>query len=230
MQQLRLKEIVDLVEKNSIVADIGTDHGLIPIFLSENKICKKIIASDISEKSLYKLVSRLDDAYWIDNIETRVSNGLNSYKLFEVDTIIISGMGGLLIKQILEDNLDIAKSANNLILQGNNGLSELRHFLHENGFTIIDEKDVFENDKYYQIIKTGNGLEKYKNEYEYEFGKILVENKSENLLENIKRIIISDEKILEKLKSKNSVSAKSRSEELENEIYIYNKLRDKIEN
>ena len=230
MQQLRLKKIVDLVENNSIVADIGTDHGLIPIFLSENKICKKIIASDISEKSLYKLVSRLEEAFWIDNIETRVSNGLNEYRPFEVDTIIISGMGGLLIKQILEENLEIAKSANNLILQGNNGLFELRHFLLENGFKIVDEKDVFENDKYYQIIKTENGLEKYSNEYEYEFGKILIENKSKNLLENIERLIDADEKILKELNFKNSDSAKSRVFELENEIDIYNRLRDEIEN
>ena len=147
-----------------------------------------------------------------------------------MDTIIISGMGGLLIRQILEDNLDIAKSANNLILQGNNGLYELRHFLLENGFIIIDEKDVFENDKYYQIIKTEIGLEKYNDEYEYEFGKILIDNKSENLLENIKRIVHADEKILKELKSKNSDSAKSRADELEEEIGIYNKLRDKIEN
>ena len=105
MSSLRLKIICDLVDYNSIVADIGTDHGIIPIELSKKSISKKIIATDISKNSLEKLEQKLLYNNNITNIDTRVSDGLDCLEEFEVDTIIISGMGGILIKEILEKNL-----------------------------------------------------------------------------------------------------------------------------
>ncbi|HHX67783.1 MAG: class I SAM-dependent methyltransferase [Miniphocaeibacter sp.] len=229
MQQYRLIKIINMIENNSIVADIGTDHGLIPIFLSEKNIAKKIIASDISEKSLYKLIEKLNNSYLLDNIETRVSDGLGKYKPFEMDTIVISGMGGLLITDILKKDLTIAKSANNLILQANNSLYELRKFLHENGFKIIEEDDLFENDKYYQIIKTEVGLEKYENKYEYEFGKLLIEKKSKSLYEQLNRLIKINSNLIEDLKEIKNPNLKDRITELEEEILYYSKVRGLIE-
>ena len=199
MISLRLNEICNLVDKNSIVADIGTDHGIIPMMLSKNCISKKIIATDISKNSLEKLEKKLILNDNITNIETRVSDGLDCLDEFEVDTIIISGMGGILIKEILERNLNIAKSANYLILSPNNSLDFLRKFLYENNFFIEKEKDVFENQKYYQILKVKRGKDFYKNEYEYLYGKLLIKNKSENLKLFLENEIKKYESILEKI-------------------------------
>lgn len=199
MISLRLNEICNLVDKNSIVADIGTDHGIIPMMLSKNCISKKIIATDISKNSLEKLEKKLILNDNITNIETRVSDGLDCLDEFEVDTIIISGMGGILIKEILERNLNIAKSANCLILSPNNSLDVLRKFLYENNFFIEKEKDVFENQKYYQILKVKRGKDFYKNEYEYLYGKLLIKNKSENLKLFLENEIKKYESILEKI-------------------------------
>lgn len=181
MNSLRLNEIFNLVDKNSIVADIGTDHGIIPIMLSKFNLAKKIIATDISENSLNKLKEKLKQNDNINNIETRVSDGLNSFFEYEIDTIIISGMGGILIKDILNTNLDIAKTAETLILSPNNSLDVVRKFLVNNNFKIIDEKDVFENSKYYQILKVTYGKDLFYEDYEYNYGKILIKNKSKNL-------------------------------------------------
>lgn len=181
MNSLRLNEIFNLVDKNSIVADIGTDHGIIPIMLSKFNLAKKIIAIDISENSLNKLKEKLKQNDNINNIETRVSDGLNSFFEYEIDTIIISGMGGILIKDILNTNLDIAKTAETLILSPNNSLDVVRKFLVNNNFKIIDEKDVFENSKYYQILKVSYGKDLFYEDYEYNYGKILIKNKSKNL-------------------------------------------------
>ena len=181
MNSLRLNEIFNLVDKNSIVADIGTDHGIIPIMLSKFNLAKKIIATDISENSLNKLKEKLKQNDNINNIETRVSDGLNSFFEYEIDTIIISGMGGILIKGILNTNLDIAKTAETLILSPNNSLDVVRKFLVNNNFKIIDEKDVFENSKYYQILKVSYGKDLFYEDYEYNYGKILIKNKSKNL-------------------------------------------------
>lgn len=181
MNSLRLNEIFNLVDKNSIVSDIGTDHGIIPIMLSKFNLAKKIIATDISENSLNKLKEKLKQNDNINNIETRVSDGLNSFFEYEIDTIIISGMGGILIKDILNTNLDIAKTAETLILSPNNSLDVVRKFLVNNNFKIIDEKDVFENSKYYQILKVSYGKDLFYEDYEYNYGKILIKNKSKNL-------------------------------------------------
>ena len=166
---------------------------------SKNCISKKIIATDISKNSLEKLEKKLILNDNITNIETRVSDGLDCLDEFEVDTIIISGMGGILIKEILERNLNIAKSANYLILSPNNSLDVLRKFLYENNFFIEKEKDVFENQKYYQILKVKRGKDFYKNEYEYLYGKLLIKNKSENLKLFLENEIKKYESILEKI-------------------------------
>lgn len=229
MQSLRLKLIANLVDKNSIVADIGTDHGIVPIYLSKEEISKKIIAADISEKSLNKLYEKLELNPQIDNIDLRVGNGLNVLKPFEVDTIIISGMGGNLIEDIIADSMEIAKSANSMILGANNAVEQLRHFLHENGLKIVDEVDLYENEKYYQILKVKTGLEIYNNDIDYEFGKILIEKKSENLLKFINEEINSMENIVSHLNNIESDSSKERLEELDNKLKLYEKVRGLIE-
>ena len=229
MQSLRLKLIADLVDKNSIVADIGTDHGIVPIYLSKEEIGKKVIASDISEKSLSKLYEKLELNPQINNIDLRVGNGLNILKPFEVDTIIISGMGGNLIEEIIEESLEVAKSSSVMILGANNAVEQLRRFLHLKRFIIVDEVDLYENDKYYQILKVKTGLEVYEEDIYYEFGKILIEKKSKNLLKFINEEINSMNNIVEHLNSINTESSKERLETLDSKLNLYKKVRDMIE-
>ena len=229
MKKLRLEEIIKLVEKNSIVADIGTDHGIVPYELVKSAKAKKVIASDISEKSLDKLREKLDYLDEPEKIVLNVSDGLDNLNEYQVDTIIISGMGGNLIVDILNKNLDIAKSANCLILGANNSLALLRRFLHENSFEIIEEVDLFENDKYYQIIKAKVGKQLFVNEYEYEFGKYLIDNKSEYLKKYINQQIENKNNILSNLSDKNSDSVKSAIENINVEVNELEKVLNKIE-
>lgn len=229
MKKLRLEEIIKLVEENSIVTDIGTDHGIVPYELVKSAKAKKVIASDISEKSLDKLREKLDYLDEPEKIVLNVSDGLDNLNEYQVDTIIISGMGGNLIVDILNKNLDIAKSANCLILGANNSLALLRRFLHENSFEIIEEVDLFENDKYYQIIKAKVGKQLFVNEYEYEYGKYLIDNKSEYLKKYINKQIENKNNILSNLSDKNSDSIKSAIENINVEVNELEKVLDKIE-
>ncbi|WP_297813423.1 class I SAM-dependent methyltransferase [uncultured Finegoldia sp.] len=229
MKKQRLEEIINLVDKNSIVADIGTDHGIVPYELVKQNISKKVIASDISEKSLIKLKEKLE---YLDNPEKiilNVSDGLSNLKEYQVDTIIISGMGGNLIKDIIENDLKVAKSANTLILGANNSLSTLRKFLHQNSFEIIKEVDLFENDKYYQIIKAKVGKQLFSDEMEYEFGKYLIDNKSEDLKIFITSQIEIKENLLSNLFDNESENAKSAVDILNKEVQELKKVLKKIE-
>lgn len=229
MKKRRLEEIINLVEDNSIVADIGTDHGIVPYELIKSNKAKKVIASDISEKSLDKLREKLDYLDEPEKIILNVSDGLNNLNEYQVDTIIISGMGGNLIVDILNKNIDVAKSANCLILGANNSLSVLRKFLHDNSFEIIEEVDLFENDKYYQIIKVKVGKQLFLNEYEYEFGKFLIDNKSENLKQYIKQQVYNKKTILSNISEKDSDNVKNAIDNINVEIKELEKVLNKIE-
>lgn len=229
MKKRRLEEIIKLVEDNSIVADIGTDHGIVPYELIKSNKAKKVIASDISEKSLDKLREKLDYLDEPEKIMLNVSDGLNNLNEYQVDTIIISGMGGNLIVDILNKNIDVAKSANCLILGANNSLSVLRKFLHDNSFEIIEEVDLFENDKYYQIIKVKVGKQLFLNEYEYEFGKFLIDNKSENLKQYIQQQVDNKKTILSNISEKDSDNVKKAIDNINVEIKELEKVLNKIE-
>lgn len=229
MKKRRLEEIINLVEDNSIVADIGTDHGIVPYELIKSNKAKKVIASDISEKSLDKLREKLDYLDEPEKIILNVSDGLNNLNEYQVDTIIISGMGGNLIVDILNKNIDVANSANCLILGANNSLSVLRKFLHDNSFEIIEEVDLFENDKYYQIIKVKVGKQLFLNEYEYEFGKFLIDNKSENLKQYIQQQVENKKIILSNISEKDSDNVKNAIDNINVEIKELEKVLNKIE-
>ena len=229
MKKRRLEEIINLVEDNSIVADIGTDHGIVPYELIKSNKAKKVIASDISEKSLDKLREKLDYLDEPEKIILNVSDGLDNLNEYQVDTIIISGMGGNLIVDILNKNIDVAKSANCLILGANNSLSVLRKFLRDNSFEIIEEVDLFENDKYYQIIKVKVGKQLFSNDYEYEFGKFLIDNKSENLKQYIKQQIENKKTILSNISEKDSDNVKNAIDNIKIEIKELEKVLNKIE-
>ncbi len=232
MKKLRLEEIVNLVDNNSIVADIGTDHGIVPYELIKNNIAKKVIASDISDKSLDKLREKLDFLDDSEKIVLKVADGLDKLEEYQVDTIVISGMGGNLIVDILNNNLSVAKSANSLILGANNSLYTLRKFLHENCFEIEKEVDLYENDKYYQIIKAKVGKEHFCDELEYEYGKFLIDNKSENLKKYLKEQLKIKENIIAQLCSDAQTISNNQQMAIDNlndEIKNLEEVLDKIE-
>lgn len=218
MKMQRLKTIINFIDHNSIVADIGTDHGVVPIYLVEEKIAKKVIATDISKPSLEKLKNKLQDKSGSLNIETRCSDGLESILPFEADTIVISGMGGVLIEEILSHSIDIAKTANKIILQPNNGADHLRRWLLNNGFYIAEEKDLYENKKYYTVLCVQTGIERAYSDKEYLYGRRLIENQSPVLFQYLKSLQKEKEIILSKLIKVGSSSAEKRMDELKKEI------------
>ena len=113
------------------------------------------VGVDISEKCLKKYIDLTKEEG--SRAVACISNGLEKVKPFEADTLTVCGMGGNLICEILSNHLDKAKSFNQIILQANNGIYELRKFLFENGFYIENEIDLFEKDIYYQILDVREG-------------------------------------------------------------------------
>ena len=181
----RLNKIAEKVSKNSIIADIGTDHAYIPIFLYKNNIIKKAIACDISKGSLEKAKLNILKYNLGQYIETRLGNGLEKVSLEDnVDTIIMAGMGGMLMIDILKNDMEIAKASKTLILQPQKDIVEVRKFLHKNEFQIQDEEMIIDEGKFYNIIIAKKGVQSF-TEKEYMFGKANIEKKCDILKEYI---------------------------------------------
>ena len=156
----RLEKIKNLVEKSNIVLDVGTDHGYVPISLINEKRASKVIAADINEGPLKNAQKNIRLAGLSEVIETRLGSGLVPLKKGEADTVIIAGMGGILIADILKESYEKAIIAEKLILQPMYSQEVLRAYLIENGFEIIKEYLVRENDKIYNILESKPGKEK----------------------------------------------------------------------
>lgn len=224
MKMKRLKTIIDFIPSNSIIADIGTDHGVVPIYLLENSRAKKVIGADISARSLEKLENKISNLPPVFDIDTRVSDGLEKILPFEVDTVVIAGMGGFLIEKILSQSLEKTRTFSCFVLQANNGLSHLRNWLIDNRFEIIDENDLFENDIYYSVILAKNGLQEKYSDLELKYGKMLIEKRSKILKEYITQEKKEKTNLMEILRTKKGSSISARIEELESDLQAINEI------
>ena len=200
----RLQTIADFIEKDTKVADIGTDHGYIPVYLVENNISEKVIASDINEGPLKNAQEYIAKKNLEEKIETRLGSGLNTINEGEVDTVVIAGMGGVLISEILEDSKIITKDIKSFILQPMTAIDELRKYLYDKDYTIIDEKLAKEGEKLYQILSVVHGKDKLDKEIYLEIGKKLIENKDPLLNEFLEAKIEKISKVLENLRNQRS--------------------------
>ena len=185
--------IANLVDNSKVLADVGCDHAYISINLLENSKAERIIASDLREGPLNIAKDNIKLEGFEERIETRLCAGLCGYEAGEVDTILISGMGGMLVKEILSESIDVVRRADTLILEPQSDLRVVRAYLKDIGFEIIDEDMLNEGGKYYQIIKAVKSKERMEvcddigAMAENEFGPILIKKKHPVLLEFLKK-------------------------------------------
>lgn len=184
----RLRAILNFCDKNKIIADIGTDHGFVPNFLYEEDINRKIIATDISLNSLNKAIEFTELRGNKGKIEHIVCNGLE--KIPPVDQIIIAGMGGILISKILDRDFEKARQAEKLILQPMQQVDYLRKFLYDKGFKILDEKIVFEDNKFFHIIVANyKAIKEEYRDIDLKVSRLLRNRKDKDLIEFLKYLI-----------------------------------------
>lgn len=148
----RLLKIAELVPKVNCLADIGTDHAYIPIWTVLSKIAKKAIASDINRGPVARAKENVCAFGLEDKISLRLGSGLSTTRPCEADVIVIAGMGGILISDILDNAKQTAEAAKLLILQPMTAARELREYLLDNGFLIDSEHLAKEDEKIYTII------------------------------------------------------------------------------
>ena len=148
----RLQQIADFVPLGTKVADVGTDHALLPCYLVLEKISPSAIASDMNKGPLEVAKKQVRALLLADRISVRLGNGLETIKPLEVETVTIAGMGGTTIKDILERSPEVVKGLQRLVLQPNVASLAIRVWALNNGWHILDEELVYEDERFYEII------------------------------------------------------------------------------
>jgi len=197
----RLSAAASFVSDGAIVADIGTDHAYIPIYLILNGKARYAIASDVNEGPI-AIAKENIEKYGVSNkVTVRVANGLDGIDEFKPDCIIICGMGGELIAQILDSSEYVKSRDIKLILQPMSSIKELREYL-SCGFDIIDEDIVYDSSKLYQIICARfDGKHHDYSSVELELGKINIERKAPLFYDLVSQLIKKRRTKLNGLKS-----------------------------
>jgi tRNA (adenine22-N1)-methyltransferase len=211
---IRLKAIASMIEECTSVVDVGTDHGYVPIYLVKNEIIKSAIASDINKGPVEKAKKNVLSNNLHHQINCRLGSGLSTVVKGEVQVAIIAGMGGNLIRDILEADLDVVKQLEYMILQPVQNAEVLREYLYNTGYDILDEEICYEDGKFYEIIKVKYNTNSIivDNIY-YEISKVLLDKKTPVMKQFIEFKLEKYTKIYHSLNA-NTIASKNRKEQL----------------
>ncbi|MBO6280024.1 MAG: SAM-dependent methyltransferase [Bacilli bacterium] len=172
----RLQAIYDMVP-SGVVADVGSDHGKLIISLFENGVISKGYAIENKKGPFNTLKKALEEHHVENNITAMFSDGISELPS-DVDIVVIAGMGGQNVIDILKKNPGKLKNVKTIIVDAHNAIPEMRKQICKMGYVIADEDIVYEAKIYYEIIKFISGECKYLDEPDFEFGPILRNEKS----------------------------------------------------
>lgn len=196
----RLLKVASFVSANRSIIDVGCDHALLSIYLVQNNNPKKVIASDIKEGPLEHAKENIKKYKEEKQIKVKLGSGIETIEE-DIDTIIISGMGGLNMIGILKYTPSKYKNVDTIILSPNSDTDKVRRELCKLGFYIEDEELVKEKNIIYPVIYFKRGKKKYKY-HEYLYGPILMKKQDSLFLEYMEKEKNKKEKLIEVLPKK----------------------------
>lgn len=186
----RLQAVAKMVDTNARVADIGSDHAYLPVELIEDKRIDYAIAGEVAPGPMSRSKADIDKFGLSEKIDVRLGDGLAVINAADkIDTVVIAGMGGILICDILtRATKEQLSNVNTLILQPNIGEPLVRHWLVDNGFEIVDENILEDEHHDYEIIKANRTKNsKILTDAQYLMGPVLMERRSADFLKKWQR-------------------------------------------
>ena len=210
----RLLTVASMVTEKSRLADVGTDHGYIPIFLCGQGKIPSAIAMDLRKGPLARAEENIRFYGLSDRIETRLSDGVEKLQPGEADSVVIVGMGGSLVQKILEEGKQRLCSVRELILQPQSDICQVRRYLQENGWRITSEKMVCEEGKYYPMMHVVHGHMEPLSDIEWKYGQFLLKEKNPVLLAFLQKEESELLKVTENLRAAGSGKALERLTQL----------------
>lgn len=228
----RLETICEYISKGHRLADIGTDHALVPVKLILDKKIEYAIAMDIGRGPLEKARVNVERYNLSDRISLRLSNGFEKLEKGEADTVLIAGLGGDLMIEILEHDKGLRHTVREYILSPHSEWKEVRRYLREKSFRIVDEDMVYEDGKYYviwKVIYAGSLSALSSKQVLYDmFGKILIDKKHAVLVSYLQKEEEKTVSILEGLRASAGVHSEKRRWELQEYLVLVRECLDEI--
>lgn len=240
----RLSAVAAMVTKGNIVCDVGCDHGYVSIYLVRENISPRVVAMDVRPGPLAQAKEHIRVYGLEEYIETRLSDGVDALDTGEADTLILAGMGGRLMEGILTRGMEKVTGMKELILQPQSEIAAFRKFLREAGFEIVEENMVFEDGKFYPMMRVipymqGVDTEKHFEKSETEslelsdlYGGMMLKQKHPVLKQYLD---YQKEKLTQLLQDLSEVSAESekskkRLEEVKQELLQNESARERYKN
>ena len=215
----RLNAVASLIRPGSVIADIGTDHGYLICYLLEKGVCHKGIAADLRKGPLENAEQTVLSCGLQDRVRLILSDGLMNIEENSCDEIVIAGMGGILISEIIEKAKWVYDKNIHIIAQPMTHAEYFRRFLCENGFVIEKEVTATDSKRHYCVISCYyDGVKKDYPESYYYLGELL-KNKDEITLKYIEKMLFALEKKLDAQK-KASIKDSDNLEKLITEIKL----------
>ena len=149
----RLLAIVEMAGEGDAVCDVGCDHAHVPIRLLQEGRFSRAIGMDLISGPLEKAAGNLKLYGMEDSVELRLSDGLDAYRAGEADTLVITGMGGTVMESILLRDSAVTGSFSAMVLGPQSDPDKVRAALRVLGFTITDERLIYEDGKYYPVLR-----------------------------------------------------------------------------
>lgn len=209
----RLQSIVSMIEKGSTVVDIGTDHAYLPIYLINEGLAERVIATEVLPGPFERARENIEKSGLENFINLRMGSGFKPIKPREGDIAVVAGMGGTTIAKIIDESKEIADSFKKLILQPMQNQAKLREYLLTTGYQIIDENVAIEDNRFYEIIVAKKGIFKAFDEIDVLVGPVLRNKKTSVISEYINHRIEIIQKIIQRLKATDSKTGKAALEE-----------------
>ena len=216
----RLQAVADLVSEGQIVADVGTDHGYIPIYLLETKKCEKAIAMDINKGPLLRAKEHIAEHGLNQKIQVKLSDGVKALSAGECDCVVVAGMGGALAVKIMEEGREVFKSLREFVLQPQSELAKVRQYLWENEYCVIAEDMVLEDGKFYPMMKVKSGSSNPYTQVELRYGRELLMQKHPILKIFLEKEMQTKEMIRGNLDSESGEHIENRKRELQEELLL----------
>ncbi len=222
----RMQSVADRISHGLRLADVGCDHGYLSIWLCQTDKIPSAIAMDVNKGPLLRAEQNVALYGLEDRISFRLSDGLMELSPGEVDSVAIAGMGGMLTIRILDAREDILAGIKELVLEPQSDVEGVRRYLLQKGFVITDEDFVFEDGKFYPIIRAVHkedaseaaGSESVEEELQMKFGGILLQNRQPVLKEYLEKTLTQTEELIRRLEKKPTEKGLARAEELKDEV------------
>lgn len=214
----RLQAVADLVTAHYKLADIGTDHAYIPIYLTQQKKITEAVALDVNEGPLQRAEEHIRENGLEAEIETRLSNGFQALQPGEVQSAVIAGMGGGLVIRILTEGAEVVRKLEECILQPQSEIEKVRAFLLEKGYEFLEEDMVCEDGKYYPMMHVIHGHMESWTDIEWKYGAFLLKERNPVLWDFLKKEAQSLTDVIHSLEQVSGERAKERLDELKHRL------------